>query len=355
MDSLNPGHSAPRTHPFEFTGNAVEYFKIWIVNVFLSIVTLGIYSAWAKVRTKRYFYGNTLLDGSPFEYLADPVGILKGRLIAFAVLGFYVVSVNFMPLLEPVFLIAFLIILPWLVVRALAFNARNSAYRNIRFDFDSTYLEAAKVFFLFGLLTLVTLGLAYPYFVYRLNRFRVENAAFGSTRFDFDVGCGAFYKVYLKALGLVVLAVVAFVVLGSFFGLDSNAPVDPQAMASPAAMLMLLVPMLLVLPFYFYIGVYIGTTIANLVMDRVRPGRHQLASNLKTSVMCWLYFSNFVGILLSLGLLIPWARIRVARYRAECLQLEAHGSLDDFVAGEARNVRATGEEMSDMLDLDFAV
>ena len=45
---------------FSFTGNASEYFGIWIVNLLLSIVTFGIYTAWAKVRRLRYFYGNTL-------------------------------------------------------------------------------------------------------------------------------------------------------------------------------------------------------------------------------------------------------------------------------------------------------
>src|SRR3954471_6399831 len=48
-------------HPFIFSGKGGEYFKIWIVNILLSIVTLGIYSAWAKVRNKQYFYGNTQL------------------------------------------------------------------------------------------------------------------------------------------------------------------------------------------------------------------------------------------------------------------------------------------------------
>lgn len=46
----------------QFRGTAKEYFKIWIVNVLLSIVTFGIYSAWAAVRTRRYFYGNTVLS-----------------------------------------------------------------------------------------------------------------------------------------------------------------------------------------------------------------------------------------------------------------------------------------------------
>ncbi|ENY72193.1 hypothetical protein G114_09394 [Aeromonas diversa CDC 2478-85] len=45
-------------------------------------MTLGIYSAWAKVRTQRYFYGSTELDGDRFEYLAEPLRILKGRIIA---------------------------------------------------------------------------------------------------------------------------------------------------------------------------------------------------------------------------------------------------------------------------------
>ena len=39
-------------HPFKFTGKASEYFGIWIVNLFLSLITLGIYSAWAKVLLK---------------------------------------------------------------------------------------------------------------------------------------------------------------------------------------------------------------------------------------------------------------------------------------------------------------
>ena len=63
----------PREIPFEFHGDGQQYFKIWIVNLVLSILTLGIYSAWAKVRRKQYFYGNTKLDGVSFQYTA-PAG-----------------------------------------------------------------------------------------------------------------------------------------------------------------------------------------------------------------------------------------------------------------------------------------
>src|SRR5213595_3667807 len=73
----------PRPLRFEFIGSGSEYFRIWIVNTLLTIVTLGIYSAWAKVRTMQYFYRNTRLDGASFDYHGRASAILKGRAIVF--------------------------------------------------------------------------------------------------------------------------------------------------------------------------------------------------------------------------------------------------------------------------------
>jgi uncharacterized membrane protein YjgN (DUF898 family) len=57
---------------FQFRGTGREFFRIWIVNFALTLITVGIYSAWAKVRTRRYFYGNTALAGHTFDYHASP-------------------------------------------------------------------------------------------------------------------------------------------------------------------------------------------------------------------------------------------------------------------------------------------
>src|SRR6187549_4298956 len=84
--------------PFEFRATGGEYFRIWIVNLLLTIVTLGIYSAWAKVRRLRYFYGSTLLDGASFEYHGRPIAILKGRIIAFAAYLLFIVASQLSPL-----------------------------------------------------------------------------------------------------------------------------------------------------------------------------------------------------------------------------------------------------------------
>src|SRR5215475_8770259 len=82
--ATGPGAGAQATRVVrpEFTGSAGEYFRIWIVNLFFSLVTLGIYSAWAKVRKKKYFYGSTRFDGETFDYFGRPVVILKGRIVA---------------------------------------------------------------------------------------------------------------------------------------------------------------------------------------------------------------------------------------------------------------------------------
>ena len=105
--SAQPAAQASGFHRITFTGRASEYFGIWIVNVLLTIITLGIYSAWAKVRRNRYFYGNTVLLGRSFEYHAKGLQILIGRLI---VLGGFVV-LNVIAALVPI-----LVLLPTLVV-----------------------------------------------------------------------------------------------------------------------------------------------------------------------------------------------------------------------------------------------
>jgi hypothetical protein len=58
-ESPSQDSSARAPEQLHFTGSGAEYFGIWIVNLLLTILTLGIYSAWAKVRR----YGALILMG----------------------------------------------------------------------------------------------------------------------------------------------------------------------------------------------------------------------------------------------------------------------------------------------------
>ena len=70
---------------FVFSGDSKAYFKLWAVNLLLTIATVGIYGAWAKVRNRRYIYGNTYLHDASFDYHANPRSILVARLFVVAI------------------------------------------------------------------------------------------------------------------------------------------------------------------------------------------------------------------------------------------------------------------------------
>jgi uncharacterized membrane protein YjgN (DUF898 family) len=87
-------------------------------------VTLGIYSAWAKVRRLRYFYGSTVLDGQSFEYHGRPLAILKGRLVVFAVYVVFLVITQIWPLAVFLMIPIAIFAVPWIVVKARLFQMR---------------------------------------------------------------------------------------------------------------------------------------------------------------------------------------------------------------------------------------
>ena len=109
------GAPATSRHEMRFEGSGGEYFKIWIVNLALTIITLGIFSAWAKVRNKRYFYGNTFIADHNFDYHGQPLRILLGRLIALALLLAYYVTLIMAPRMVLAWLLLFLVVAPWLI------------------------------------------------------------------------------------------------------------------------------------------------------------------------------------------------------------------------------------------------
>lgn len=338
---------------FRFTGNVGEYFRIWVVNVFLTIVTLGIYSAWAKVRTKRYFYGNTVLDGSPLDYDAKPTAILKGRLIAVAVIAVYLVTINYYPGTEPFFVLAFFILLPWLLVKAFAFRARYSSYRNVRFGFVGTYGGAAAVLLGRGLIAVLTFGLAYPWFVAHRIGFFVRHTRFGTTPLSFEIDWGDFFVAYVGA-SLLALAITipGFAAITSVMGnLDVSGEAEQGSIAGVVALLNLGVVGIV----YLVFNGYLKAAVTNIVFQHTAIGDHRFESTLQAAKMIWLYLSNAVAIVCSIGLLVPWARIRIARYRADHLTLLAASDLDGFAAEERQKTAAAGEELSEVLDVDVGI
>lgn len=345
----------PKTHAFIFTGQGFEYFKIWIVNLLLTIVTLGIYSAWAKVRNLQYFYGNTRLNNSTFEYTAKPLQILKGRIIAMVFLVAYSLLSHFSPMMALGLLLVLIIATPWIAVLSLRFNARFTSYRNIAFRFNGTVGGAFVAYVVWPIVAMFSLGLLFPFAWRQQAQYIIANHSYGDAPFNFEVSVGEYYKMLGVVLGgSIVFFVVYFMVVGgAALGMAGN----------PAAMGAAMIPMVaLYLAFYLLVGAYMAVTMANIQFNhttlrdpRSSAPEHNFSANWQIVSYMKLLLVNTVLILLTLGLFIPFAKIRTAAYKAEHTAFVANSELDNFIAGEREESNSLAEGVNDLFAMDISI
>ena len=346
-DPFGPS-GAPHAEALIFSGRGAEYFGIWIVNLLLSIVTLGIYSAWAKVRRLQYFHRHTTLGGAAFDYHGDPRAILKGRVIGVILLVAYHLSFEFSPVLGIAVAVVLAAVMPLLLMRSLKFRARNTSWRGLRFAFDGDEKGAYAVFLMWPLLSVVTLYLLAPMWHQRMKRYQLDNTRFGTTRFHLDVPVSDFYKIYGV---LFLLFLTGFLVLGTaVIGLIVLSGGGPESLSMLPILLMLgwLAVLMLVQP-------YLLARLQNVVWNNTQLGPHRFESRARARTLYAITLTNLIAIVCTFGLFMPFAALRLARYRIESVTMICAGSLDDFVAGQSQDVAATGEEAADLFDVDIAL
>ncbi|WP_296225365.1 YjgN family protein [Ralstonia sp. UBA689] len=345
-----PAPAAPQPLRMRFIGSGSEYFRIWIVNLLLTIVTVGIYSAWAKVRTLQYFYRNTQLAGSSFDYHGSPIAILKGRAIIFVLaLAFNILSQSSVAL-SMVLLALLAGAFPWLLVRSLRFRMANSSYRGLHFAFTGKDAEGYMVFLVWPILSVVSLYLLAPLAHQRFKRYQHKNTRFGTTPFDFSGTPGNFYGVYLRTFGLAVLAFVVGIALAFLLGVSVK-----NAQAGAGQIVGLVIVAVFMYASMLFLAPYFMSRLQNVVWNHTTLGAHRFQSQVGAGKLFWIYVSNAVLIVITIGLFTPFARVRTLRYKLDSMTLLAAGSLDTFVAGETIKVGALGDAAVDWYDIDIAL
>ena len=356
-------------HQVEFKGQTGEYFGIWIVNVLLSIITLGIYGAWAKVRDKKYMYNSTIIDGHSFDYHATGKQIFIGRVIvAVVLLGLGILNA-YNPILYLVGLLILLIILPFIVIRALRFNARVSSYRNVRFDFVGEIGEAFVTYFLLPIGNIFTLYMCSPFVTRASHRFTTNNARYGDRPMTFEAEVGKYYTPFMIALALSIAGFVALLVLlgGAMAGMsdvlveigkstENGIEPDPAQLGGLMAVLMgfYLAMFLVIVPATLFYRAWVRNIHLNhTVIDDV----HHFHSTVHPGRFIWIIVSNTIVSLLTLGLMIPWGRIRLARYMASVTAIESEASLDGYTSDVQETAGVLSAEYMDIegFDIDIGI
>lgn len=340
-------------YPFSFTGQTGEFFRIWIVNMMLTLVTLGFYTPWARVRTRRYFHANTHLDGHSFDYLAKPMSLFWGYLIVLVVFGLYQLGVFY----DPVFLLAFFAIYlalgPWVVYKAIRFKAHNTSYRNVRFQFHGTLGDAYLIYLGIALLVPLTGGLIIPYWVMRQKEYFYKNLSFGGRKFDFTPQAGDYYITYLIA-AVIVAVIYGVLIVGVLATAFAGGAMDGGEPASPLLAFVVVAMYVPIMLGGVFVQIFVYVSIFNYNLSRLLVRQTAFSSTLKVGKYYWITLSNIFAIVFSVGLLAPWAAIRKTRYFAESVELShPETGFGDFIATASAEQSAIGDAAADVFEFDI--
>ncbi len=343
--------------PLRFAGRAGDYFGIWIVNLLLTILTLGIWSAWAKVRRKRYFLGTTTIDGDAFDYLADGWTILKGRLIVAAATATYVASQSINPYLQGGLLLLYLVSYPWIVNSSLRFNARMTVWRNVRFDFAGSYWGALFVFLIMPIIGIVSFGILLPVASRLGANYLARHSRFGAAPFHASPRLAPFYLAILQAVAILVAALfVIMLLIGIALTLAGATPEDPiELLDSVDATYLTVMPLVLLAGFMLATNFYRARVRNIVVRTLTLDEHHRFDSVLSGLRYAWIVLSNGIVSIASLGLLHPWAAVRAWRYQADCLSVMPAAALDAFVGRQKDSGAALGSEFVDLQGLEIGL
>jgi uncharacterized membrane protein YjgN (DUF898 family) len=133
---------AVTAYPVDFTGRGGEYFRVWIVNVLLGIVTLSLYTPWARRRTAQYFYSHTHIAGSPLEFVTDLRRMVFGFLVYFILYAAYeLAAYTEQELATNLLAAAFAVLTPFVWGSAMRFRYRATRWRGIRLAFVASWKE----------------------------------------------------------------------------------------------------------------------------------------------------------------------------------------------------------------------
>lgn len=361
------GQSAANGEPLKF-GHKIsggDFVGLGFINTILGIVTLTLYRFWARTNVRKQIWRSIYMNDEAFEYTGTGGELFKGFLIALLVITLpYLILVfgaqMMPPLIGGAMFIAFLLFIYLLIGAAiwLAFRylASRTVWRGIRFSMKGNPKNFSFMYFGQLLLTGITLGWWSPKMELKVAEGLWGGMHFGNMPFKFNSENAKDANLFSKfAIGWVATFIGYLVLISMFFssfgaldaGMNST---DPNDIANTFGLLgriylALFVFMIVVLfAFMPYRAAVLKAIASCITLDGAK-----FKMDIKWTDLALLWVVNLIILVFSLGILMPVAQARTARFLIN--NLKSEGNIDLAKAEQAEAGPDQAEGLSDAFDI----
>ena len=309
-------------YQLDFKGKGETFFGIVIVNWLLTIVTLGLYYPWAKAKTLQFLFGQTTLNDDPFTFHGTGKEMFKGflkALLVFVILFGIMGALTYLDYQVAGILILYLgifAIMPLAIHGSYRYRMSRTTWRGIRFGYRGNQAELVKLFFKWVFFTIITLGIYSSWFQMNLRRYVIGNIRFGDAEMNYDGDGGDYLLMNIKGYFLTIFTLGIY----SFWWQKDI--------------------------FEYYVN--------NLSLHK-DDKRIEFTSTASGADFIGLIVINMLLIVFTLGLGYSWVVTRTMKFIFDHIQLDGNIDLNTLHQTEENYKDATGEDVSDFLDMDFIV
>ncbi|MGY8903737.1 MAG: YjgN family protein [Burkholderiales bacterium] len=386
------------TFPLAFSGRGAEFFRVWLVNLLLTVVTLGFYTPLARRRTAQYFYSHTQVAGSPLEFTAEKRQMLLGFLLLVVLyIAFKLAADTGQDTAVSLFFLGAALLAPYFWGSAMRFRLASTRWRGVRLYFKASwgmvYKASWPVFVIalawavFGLLALehrpqqprtealwpnfswgtaglllLALGttlLCVIRLEFNYKSLLISQAHIGTQPGRWKPVYADFVRLWLATLGVFLAGAAVFALgVGVLAGGSSAFYLDRKSLGSVAGVLFLV---------FAVLGFFIGLVLASAPARAYRQARlfqlvwnnvgvSQIARfrcNLRTRAFVLLRLQNMLLTLLTLGFYRPFAMVSEYRMKAHSVTLHVKGGLDQLVGQLVQQQSGLGDAAADLVGLDL--
>ncbi len=340
------------------------------INFVLKIITLGIYTFWARTEERKRIWASVRLNEEPLTYTGTGKELFLGFLIVFGLLilpttlmvtglllyignpkSTIVVAVQFG--LYGVFLYLYGVA----IYSSQRYILARTTWRGIRGRLDGSAWSYGWTSFWTLLLLPLSLGWAVPWRSTKLRKIMTNDTRFGSQSLQFTGNARPLYRPFaIFWITMFLLICVAMLITGAstaIVNVNINPRLETEASKNMKIVLGFAIIFTLLLAYLLYkiLSAWYRARAFNYFASATKLDNARFKGTATGPGLVWLAVSNFLITIFSLGILSPVVLCRRTLYFVNNLGLDGNVNLNAIAQASKQDIKY-GEGLAQALDID---